>query len=150
MAMKGLVTCGTPLIMSHKPTNTVRHNLNWPIIISIAHKKKEFDGAQINGPGGIWPSKAKCRWLPKTLIAHTHLLARQKSFWKKLLKIAAIKDYRQRRSVGKVHFSWFILHGPWLFLCVRLLSSRFCFVMRYFLPRELKICLMRKLVRCPF
>ena len=62
-----------------------------------------------------------------------------RKFWF-LLKIAAVQ-YRQRQSVGNVRFSWFTLHGPWLFLCVRLASSRFCFVMCYFPPGELKICL---------
>ena len=94
---------------------------------------KELGEAQTNGHAGIWLIIAECRWLPKTLIAHTHLLTCRTSFerffrsesfrdekiWF-LLRIAAIQDYRQRQSVGKMRFSWFTLHRPWLFLCVSL------------------------------
>ena len=116
---------------------------------------KELDGAQTNGRDGIWPSTAKkCWWRPKTLIAHLRARTRTYSCVDKVfefffvlkvsrlenwfpLKIAVIQDYQQRQCVRKVHFSWFTLHRPWLFLCVRLAGSRFCFVMLYFLRRPI-------------
>ena len=95
---------------------------------------------QTNEHDGIWPSTVECRWLPRTL---TRAL---KKFSKDLfvpkvfetskiwfsLKIAAVQDYWQWRSVEKERFSWFTLHWSWLFLCVSLV---WVFVLSFSLQR---------------
>ena len=96
-------------VMTHFMGNPILANAN----------TKELDGAQTNRHDGIWPSLAECRWLPNILIAYTHLLARRKWFRKSFyvpkvfetskiwfsLKIAAVQDYWQQRSVENVRFS---------------------------------------------
>ena len=113
---------------------------------------KELDGAQTNGHDEIWPSTAECRWLPKTLIAHTHLLASRKSFRKIFIRSESFWDEkkniflknsshprlsattkRRKGALLMVHFA------QTLTIPLRLSSSRFSFVMCYFLSRELEI-----------
>ena len=53
MTMKGLIPCGTPFILSHKPNNTARYSLQRILTISKMDKcKRSWLSGRLNG--SVW------------------------------------------------------------------------------------------------
>ena len=92
---------------------------------------------------------SRMRMTAKTLIAHAHtLLTRQKSC-RKIFRSESFRDEKRFKNSSHQRLSvttkrrkgaLFMVHSAWtLTVPLRLSGSHFCFVMRDFLSRELKI-----------